>query len=245
MKYGILGDIHGNLSALEAALGALAREGVDQLISVGDIVGYGAAPRECIALVRESGAAVVMGNHDAACIDRLDMVYFNPYARDAVLWTQTVLSPEDCQWLGGLPLARHLEHCSVAHGTLFRPELFDYIQSPQDADPSLDVMPLRVCFVGHTHVPVTLLRLADDPQQRTHYTTDTDVVLADASRALVNVGSVGQPRDEDPRTAYAVYDSELERVWIRRLDYDIELEAHRIRSAGLPSMLADRLFLGV
>jgi len=245
MKYGILGDIHGNLSALETVLEALAGERVDQVISVGDIVGYGAAPRECIALVRQAGAAVVMGNHDAACIDRLDMVYFNPYARDAVLWTQTVLSAEDRQWLGGLPLARHLEHCSVAHGTLFRPELFDYIQSPQDADPSLDVMPLRVCFVGHTHVPVTLLRLADDPQQRTAYTTDPDVVLADASRALVNVGSVGQPRDEDPRTGYAVYDSELERVWIRRLEYDIDLEAHRIRSAGLPSMLADRLFLGV
>jgi predicted phosphodiesterase len=245
VKYGILGDIHGNLSALETVLAAMATERVDQVISVGDIVGYGAAPSECIALVREAGAVVVMGNHDAACIDRLDMVYFNPYARDAVLWTQTALSADDRRWLGALPLARHLEHCSVAHGTLYRPELFDYIQSPQDADPSLDVMPLRVCFVGHTHVPVTLMRLKDDPRQRTAYTTDPDIIVADASRALVNVGSVGQPRDEDPRTAYAIYDSDLERVWIRRLEYDIELEAHRIRSAGLPPMLADRLYLGV
>jgi diadenosine tetraphosphatase ApaH/serine/threonine PP2A family protein phosphatase len=186
-----------------------------------------------------------MGNHDAACIDRLDMVYFNPYAREAALWTQSMLSKEDRLWIAGLPLARHLEHCSVAHGTLYRPELFDYIQSPQDADPSLDIMPLRVCFVGHTHVPVTLLRLKDDPSQRTAYTTDVDIVVADASRALVNVGSVGQPRDEDPRTAYAIYDSALEQVWIRRLEYDIEQEAHRIRKAGLPPMLADRLFLGV
>lgn len=245
MKYGILGDIHGNLSALEVVLAAMSREGIEQLISVGDIVGYGAAPRECIELVREAGAVVVMGNHDAACIDRLDMVYFNPYAREAALWTQSILSKEDRLWLAGLPLARHLEHCSVAHGTLYRPELFDYIQSPQDADPSLDVMPLRVCFVGHTHVPVTLLRLKDDPLQRTAYTTDVDIVVADASRALVNVGSVGQPRDEDPRTAYAIYDSALEHVWIRRLEYDIEQEAHRIRAAGLPAMLADRLFLGV
>ncbi len=245
MKYGILGDIHGNLSALETVLDALAAEGIDQLISVGDVVGYGGAPSECIALLREAGAVVVMGNHDAACIDRLDMVYFNPYAREAALWTRNVLTQEDHQWLGALPLARHLEHCSVAHGTLFRPELFDYIQSPQDADPSLDVMPLQVCFVGHTHVPVTLMRLRDDPQQRTAYTTDTDIFVADASRALVNVGSVGQPRDEDPRTAYAVYDSDKGRVWIHRLDYDIEREAHRIRSAGLPPMLADRLYLGV
>jgi predicted phosphodiesterase len=244
MRYGILGDIHGNLTALEAVLDCLAQEEIDQVVSVGDIVGYGAAPRECIALVREARAAVVMGNHDAACIDRLDMVYFNAYARDAALWTKTVLTKEDRAWLGSLPLARHLEHCSVAHGTLHRPELFDYIQSPQDADPSLDEMPLPVCFVGHTHVPVTLMRLRDQPS-RTAYTTDPEVDIREAHRALVNVGSVGQPRDEDPRTAYAVYDTEQERVWIRRIAYDIEREATRIRAAGLPPMLADRLYLGV
>jgi predicted phosphodiesterase len=244
MRYGILGDIHGNLTALEAVLDCLAQEEIDQVVSVGDIVGYGAAPRECIALVREARAAVVMGNHDAACIDRLDMVYFNAYARDAALWTKTVLTKEDRAWLGSLPLARHLEHCSVAHGTLHRPELFDYIQSPQDADPSLDEMPLPVCFVGHTHVPVTLMRLRDQPS-RTAYTTDAEVDIREAHRALVNVGSVGQPRDEDPRTGYAVYDTEQERVWIRRIAYDIEREATRIRAAGLPPMLADRLYLGV
>ena len=244
MRYGILGDIHGNLTALETVLDLLSREKIDQVISVGDIVGYGAAPRECIALVREAGAAVVMGNHDAACIDRLDMVYFNAYARDAVLWTKTVLADDDRAWLGALPLARHFEHCSVAHGTLHRPELFDYIQSPQDADPSLDEMPLPVCFVGHTHVPVTLMRLHEHPG-RTAYTTDSEIDVREAHRALVNVGSVGQPRDEDPRTAYAVYDTEQERVWIRRVDYDIHREASRIRDAGLPTMLADRLFLGV
>jgi predicted phosphodiesterase len=244
MRYGILGDIHGNLAALETVLDCLSRESIDQMISVGDIVGYGAAPRACIALVREAGAAVVMGNHDAACIGRLDMMYFNAYAREAALWTQGVLTAEDRTWLGSLPFARHLDHCSVAHGTLHRPELFDYIQSPQDADPSLEIMPLPVCFVGHTHVPVTLLRLKDDPH-RTAYTIDAEVDLREAHRALVNVGSVGQPRDEDRRTAYAVYDSDEERVWIKRVDYDIDLEASRIRNAGLPSMLADRLYLGV
>ena len=244
MRYGILGDIHGNLSALETVLACLAQEEIDQLVSVGDIVGYGAAPRECIALVREARAAVVMGNHDAACIDRLDMVYFNAYARDAALWTKTILTEDDLAWLGDLPMERHMEHCSVAHGTLHRPELFDYIQSPQDADPSLDEMPLPVCFVGHTHVPVTLMRLHDQPS-RTAYTTDQEIDVSEAHRALVNVGSVGQPRDEDPRTAYAVYDTELHRVWIRRVPYDIEREASRIRAAGLPTMLADRLYLGV
>ena len=244
MRYGILGDIHGNLSALEKVLERFREEGVDQVISVGDIVGYGAAPRECIQLVREAGAVVVMGNHDAACIEQLDIVYFNNYARAAVHWTRSVLTDEDREWLSALPLTAHLEHCSVAHGTLHKPELFDYIQSPTDADPSLDEMPLPVCFVGHTHVPVTLLRLKDDPT-RTAYTVDYEVDCEEASRMLVNVGSVGQPRDEDPRAAYAIYDSEASRVWIRRIDYDIDLEADRIRKAGLPDVLADRLYLGV
>ena len=244
MKYGILGDIHGNLSALEAALAELAKLKVDRLISVGDVVGYGAAPSECIQAVREAGAVVVMGNHDAACVDLIDITYFNNYARQAVQWTKSVLSAEDRVWLAGLPLTVHLEHCSVAHGTLHRPELFDYIQSPRDADPSLDEMPLPVCFVGHTHVPVALLRLRDDPT-RTAYTVEPEVDVEEALRSLINVGSVGQPRDEDPRAAYAVYDSQEGRVRIHRVAYDIEREAERIRSVGLPAMLADRLFLGV
>jgi diadenosine tetraphosphatase ApaH/serine/threonine PP2A family protein phosphatase len=244
MKYGILGDIHGNLSALQAVLACLRTEGVEHLVSVGDVVGYGAAPRECIALLREAGATVVLGNHDAACIDRLDTMYFNPYAQAAVEWTRAVLERDDREWLLSLPLVEHLEHCSVAHGTLHEPEQYDYIQSPRDADPSLDIMPLPVCFVGHTHVPVTLLRLRDDPT-RTAYTMDSEIDLEESHRALVNVGSIGQPRDEDSRAAYAVFDGGTGRVSIRRVKYDIEREARRIRGAGLPSVLADRLFLGV
>jgi len=244
MKYGILGDIHGNLSALEAALAGLSDHRIDRLISVGDVVGYGGAPSECIDIVREAGAVVVMGNHDAACVDLIDVTYFNAYARAAVDWTKGAVTEEDRAWLTSLPLTAHLEHCSVAHGTLHRPELFDYIQSPRDADPSLDEMPQPVCFVGHTHVPVALLRLRDDPT-RTAYTVEPEIDVEEAHRALVNVGSVGQPRDEDPRAAYAVYDSDEGRVRIHRVAYDIEREAHRIRSVGLPEMLADRLFLGV
>ena len=244
MKYGILGDIHANLSALRAVLDCLQTERVDRVISVGDVVGYGAAPRECIALVRDIGAVVVKGNHDAACVGEIDVRYFNNYARDAIRWTQRVVNEHDCEWLSSLNLIADLDHCSVGHGTYHRPELFDYIQSTTDADPSLDAMVLPVCFVGHTHVPVTLMRLKDDPL-RTAYTIDPEIDLSESSRALVNVGSVGQPRDEDPRAAYAVYDSDLERVWIRRVAYDIDEEAQRIRRAGLPSVLADRLFLGV
>ncbi len=244
MKYGILGDIHSNLSALETVLEQFKLERVDHIISVGDIVGYGAAPSECIELVRSVNATVVKGNHDAACVNEIDTAYFNRYAREAVVWTKSVLSPDELAWLAALPMVQHLEHCTVAHGTLHKPELFNYIQSTTDADPSLDEMHLPVCFVGHTHVPVSLIRLADDPL-RTAYTFDTTIDLSEAQRSLINVGSVGQPRDEEPKAAYAIFDATAQVISIKRVAYDIDRESKRIREAGLPPMLADRLYLGV
>lgn len=244
MKTGILGDIHSNLSALRAVLSRFEEEGVGRILSVGDIVGYGARPAECIRLVRECGATVVKGNHDAACVGELDMRYFNAHASAALRWTRSVLGEKDLQWLAALPLTADLEDCCVGHGTYAKPELFNYIQGPSDADPSLEVMTVPLCFVGHTHVPVTLLRLEDDPQH-TAYTLDPEVDLADVRRALINVGSVGQPRDEDPRAAYGIYDPEARKAWIGRVPYDVEDEAGRIRAAGLPHVLAERLFLGV
>jgi diadenosine tetraphosphatase ApaH/serine/threonine PP2A family protein phosphatase len=244
MRYGILGDIHSNLSALNAVLARLAAAKVDLILSVGDVVGYGAAPRECIALLRHLGIRTVKGNHDAACVGEIDLSYFNAYAREAARWTRTQLGREDAAWLARLPYTLDLEHCSVAHGTYSRPELFDYVQIESDADASLELLPTPVCFVGHTHVPIALVRLHDDPL-RTARMRGTDFDLADARRALVNVGSVGQPRDDDPRAACAMYDSDAQRVVIERVPYDVEREAQRIRAAGLPPVLADRLFLGV
>jgi len=244
MKYGILGDIHSNLSALQAVLERMDEAAVDTLISVGDVVGYGAAPRECIELLRERGAIVVKGNHDAACVNELDERTFNPYARAAVAWTRTVLGPEDRRWLKSLPLVATLEHCQVAHGTLHRPELFDYILSLSDADPSLDEMTRPVCFVGHSHIPLTVMRFKDEPS-RTAYTLDSEIDLAETAKALINVGSVGQPRDEIPDTAYALFDAELHRASILRIAYDIEAEIERINRAGLPQVLGERLRLGV
>jgi predicted phosphodiesterase len=244
MKYGVLGDIHANLSALEAVLADLDRIGVDQLLSVGDVVGYGAAPAACIDILKDRAVLTVKGNHDAAVVRELDDRYFNNYAREAVRWTQGVLGGAHKDWLAQLPLTLELEHCHVSHGTLHRPELFDYILSTTDADPSLDVMTRPMCFVGHSHVPIALLRLSDAPD-RTAYSLEAEIDLSDALLCLYNVGSVGQPRDENPNTGYAVYDTTARRAWITRLDYDIELEADRIRRAGLPDVLAERLRLGI
>jgi diadenosine tetraphosphatase ApaH/serine/threonine PP2A family protein phosphatase len=244
MKYGILGDIHANLLALQAVLREMDLEGVECLISTGDVVGYGAAPAECIQILQERGAVAVKGNHDAACSGELDDIAFNPYARAAIAWTRSVLAPDALEFLRGLPPVKTLEHCQVAHGTLCRPLLFDYILSCTDADPSLDIQDRPVCFVGHSHVPLTVLRLVDAPS-RSAYTLDSEIDLAGVHKALINVGSVGQPRDEDPRAAFVVFDSDARMAWLRRCSYDIEAEAERIRSAGLPPVLADRLALGV
>ncbi|MEW6074166.1 MAG: metallophosphoesterase [Planctomycetota bacterium] len=244
MRYGVLGDIHGNLSALNEALRCLDRAGVDVLVSTGDIVGYGAAPSECIELLRARGAVVVKGNHDAACTGELDDRTFNPYARAAVAWTRSVLRPAETAWLRALPFTATLADCQVAHGTLLRPALFDYVLSSTDADPSLEIQIRPLCFVGHSHVPLAVLRLQEAPLTSA-YTRDDEIDLQGVCKALVNVGSVGQPRDEDPRTTFVLYDASAQRIWIRRTEYDIEAEVQRICRAGLPSVLAERLRLGV
>lgn len=244
MRYAILGDIHANLSALEAVLEALDDELIDQILQVGDVVGYGAAPSESIDLLRERDALVVKGNHDAACAGELETTRFNANARAAVDLTRARLSREDLRWLAELPLVATTDDCVVAHGTLPDPAGFEYIQSTAEADPSLDLLDRPVGFLGHTHVPVTIMRLVESPG-RTSYTIDREVELEDTTAALVNVGSVGQPRDEDPRAAYAVYDTSAQRVELRRVEYDVEREADRIVRAGLPRILADRLFLGI
>jgi predicted phosphodiesterase len=244
MRYAVLGDIHSNLAALEAVLEAIRGHEIDRLLSVGDVVGYGAAPSECIQLLREHEAAVVMGNHDAAVVGDLDTIFFNQHARVAVEWTRAALSGEEMAWLTCLPPTWEDEFVTLAHGSYDRPEVFNYVQTPADADASLELLERPVCFIGHTHVPVCMLRYADDPL-RTGYTHDREIDLRDAIVALVNAGSVGQPRDDDPETGYVLYDSETQVVTFRRLSYDIEREVHRIRSAGLPTVLAERLYLGV
>jgi diadenosine tetraphosphatase ApaH/serine/threonine PP2A family protein phosphatase len=244
MRYGILGDIHANLTALDRALAALEGERVDQVVSVGDVVGYGAAPAECIARLAEVGAVVVRGNHDAAVGGVHDYGYFNRYAREAVEWTRSRLSPDELRWLRELPLTATLEHCEVAHGTLAEPEQFHYLVGVEDARRSIQVMTKKVCFVGHSHLPLTVVEPSESVG-RLGLAPDPILDLSECRRAVVNVGSVGQPRDEDPRLAVAIYDSDSDLLRIDRLDYDIDVESDRILTAGLPKILADRLWIGL
>jgi diadenosine tetraphosphatase ApaH/serine/threonine PP2A family protein phosphatase len=246
MRIGILGDIHGNMEALTAVVDAMRKEGVDEWVQVGDIVGYGPEPSACIDLVRDLGCTVCIGNHDAAVLGQLDIAYFNNFARAAIEWTRDNLRPADFDYLRSLPLVIKKDLYTVVHGTLHLPDQFGYVISPVEARESLQLQETFLCFVGHSHVPaIYLLRDGQERSLDRVYQSEAEVVVDGYSRVLMNVGSVGQPRDEDPRAAYAIYDTETKTASIRRVEYDIAAVQAKIRRAGLPEMLANRLEIGV
>lgn len=247
MRIGILGDIHANKEALTASIEAMQEEGVDQWVQVGDIVGYGADPKECLAIVKELGCTVCIGNHDAAVVGLLSTDYFNPYARQAVEWTRSQLSIDELDYLRQLPLVVVAQDYTVVHGSLHMPEQFGYVISVVEAKDSLRAQETAMGFVGHSHVPAIYMERDGLPagELEVVYAPEVTVSTEGCAKVLMNVGSVGQPRDEDPRAAYALYDTSTHQASIRRVEYDIAASQQKIREAGLPDVLADRLALGV
>lgn len=239
MRYAIISDIHSNLEAFEAVLAEIERDSVDQIVCVGDIVGYAACPQDCVDIIRKREIPCVAGNHDYAAIGKTSIQYFNPDARDAILWTREALAQEAMDYLANLPLTLDFDGFTLAHGTLQSPELFDYIQTIYDAHLSFEALENPICFLGHSHVPITFFD--DDPIS---YFMEPEIPLSESEKLLVNVGSVGQPRDQDSRACYALYDVDEGMIWIRRVAYNIEAAARRIRDAGLPAMNAERLAYG-
>ncbi len=247
MRIGILGDIHSNLEALEAVVRAMRRTGVQHWVQVGDIVGYGPSPSACIDLVRELGCTVCMGNHDAAVLGLLDVDYFNPYARMAIEWTRHNLRTQDFEYLRTLSHVVVSEHYTLAHGTLHMPEQFGYVISPVEAKESMRRQHTLMGFVGHSHVPAIYIEragLAPD-ELEVHYMPEMHASVVGCTKVLMNVGSVGQPRDEDPRAAFGLFDTESGAIAIERVEYDIDSVQRKIRAAGLPEVLARRLEFGV
>lgn len=239
MRFAIFGDIHGNLEALQACVEVMRAQNIDEYLCMGDIVGYGANPEECVRLVRELGALTIVGNHDHAVIGLLDVSYFNQYARQAALWTGEHLSDESRAWLQTRPFVEHLETFTIVHGSLQAPELFNYVQTIKDAEQNFRMMDKALLFLGHSHQPLAFFQT--DPMT---YTLDPLITLEPGVKSIVNVGSVGQPRDENPQAAFAVFDSAEQTVQIHRVEYDIEKAAQKILDAGLPQALALRLSLG-
>jgi predicted phosphodiesterase len=232
MKIAILSDIHSNQEALGKALEEVSKEGVDEIICLGDIVGYGANPNECVDLVRETTPHVLLGNHDEAAIDLSKTEFFNPYARIAAEWTSQTLTEKNSQYLANLPFTLERNGLFFVHASPYEPEEWNYILTPADAAANFDSFTLPICFVGHSHVPEVF---CDDLWAKN---------VKRGGKFIVNVGSVGQPRDGDPRLSFGVFDTEEWSYRNVRMGYDIDLAAFKIRKAGLPRNLAERLSVG-
>lgn len=240
MRIAILADIHSNLEALEAVLGALSRARIDRYVCVGDVVGYGADPKACLDRVRDLAKVVVAGNHDWAVSGRLSMEFFNAYAREAITWTRAQLAPEDIRWLHELPLEADVDGLfTLVHATLHNPANFDYLLTSYDAHLSMAVLERPLCFVGHSHIPITFTE-----RDGLGFTFSDTIDLTKVKKAIVNPGSVGQPRDENPDAGYGVYDTVKRRVTLHRVSYDVARASEKIARAGLPQVLADRLHVG-
>lgn len=239
MRYAIFGDIHGNLEALTAVIEEIGKADIDECICLGDLVGYGGNPEECVERVRELNSLCVAGNHDYAAIGHLDISFFNALARDAAVWTSKALSGRSKDYLQSLSFVEHLTNFVIVHGSLQAPEAFNYIQTVREAEYTFRLMDKNVCFCGHSHIPLTFF----DSEPMT-YSLDTEVQLKPETKVIVNVGSVGQPRDERPEASFAIYDEDAGRVELKRVGYDVQTAAKKITEAGLPEPLALRLFLG-
>ena len=239
MRVAVLSDIHANLPALDAVLVALVD--VDAVWHLGDVVGYGPHPDEVVARLREIGARGVRGNHDEAALGRLDVSYFNPAARRAVDWTSNRIAAETRTWLEGLPERAAMAGFTLVHGSP-RDPVWEYVTTTPTARACLGAFDTPHCLHGHTHVPAAWRD--EDGRMDLIRPGDGSELSLDGRRTLLNPGSVGQPRDGDPRAAALVLDTETARVTWRRVAYPIESVQDDIRAAGLPSWLADRLATG-
>ena len=241
MKALILSDIHSNQEALTTVIDdANGNGGFDELWALGDLVGYGPDPAACIDLLKEHDARCVAGNHDLAVSGRMGLEMFNEYAAAAARWTVGQLGKTDVEYLQGLPLRLEMHGFTAVHGSP-RDPVWEYVVNSVAALAAFEDIVTPRCLVGHSHVPFICRLENGAPAFRLATTGPVDV---ENGRAIVNPGSVGQPRDGDPRASYAVYDSEAETITHYRVQYDIAATQRKMRERGLPHYLAERLTYG-
>jgi len=240
MRYGILSDIHSNLEALQAVLRLYKEEGVEDFFCLGDIVGYGANPKECLDIVRDLKVVCVAGNHDWAVSGRLNPIYFNPVAKEAIFWTQKQLSSEDKDFLKSLELIFKNDDLIMVHGTLSEPERFHYMVYVSQAEAMFHLMDRGVCFIGHTHAPQVIIQKGEEAQRL----DELKVEIQMGQKYIINVGSGGQPRDGNSMAAYCIYDTDTRVIEVKRAPYDIKTAQEKILESGLPVSLAERLAVG-
>ncbi len=244
MRHAIITDIHANLTALTAVLDDIERRGgADEVWCLGDLVGYGPEPEACIDRLRETTDICVAGNHDAAAGGRIDTADFNPAAAAASRWTAGRLSSREKEYLIGLPTSLVQGDFTLVHGSPRGP-LREYLDSDVAAAENLTHFETDYCLVGHTHVPMVFTASPTGDCEARHWTTDDPVMLSER-KLIVNPGSVGQPRDGDPRASYAIHDGDEGSLRLYRVGYDIRATQERMQALGLPERLISRLEHGL
>ncbi len=240
MRYAIVSDVHSNLESLSAVFARIDAD--DEVLCLGDCVGYGPNPNECTDLLRKRVSACVLGNHDVAAIDNFGLEFMNPAAREAIVWTQSVLGAEQAQWLDGLGYEVRTEDFLLVHGAPVN--YFTYILDKSAAAQAFSATDAELVFVGHTHIADFYSLDAAGRLEHAHRQQGGTLELESGKRYIVNVGSVGQPRDLNPDASFAFYDPDARRVVWERVAYPIARVQEKILEAGLPEYLAARLPAG-
>jgi len=239
MRVAIFSDVHGNLEALQAVLEKIAELQADRIICLGDVVGYGADPNACTDLVQDVSDVVLAGNHDWAAVGLEDTRFFNPIPLLAIEWTADTLGTAQAEFLRHCPLVLDEHDVRYVHASPIEPEHWHYLFHVEDGRRALLQTVYRVCFVGHSHRAFICSELGADDVM-----VEGSVSIGDQDRYLVNVGSVGQPRDGDARASFALWDQESGNIHLHRVSYDVLAAQEKIRSTGLPAFLAERLARG-
>ena len=240
MKYAIVSDIHGNLESLERAFALIEPE--ERMLCLGDIVGYGPNPNECVRMIRERAAEVVLGNHDLAAIDNFGVEYFNDAARAAITWTQGVIEEANLTWLNGLGYEIRQPEYLLVHGAPVN--YFEYILDKRGAAKAFERTDAPLVFIGHTHIAEYYTLEPDGSISHAHMQHGGELELEDGKRYIIDVGSVGQPRDLNPQASFVRYDSDARRVQWVRYDYPIAQVQEKMLDVELPLALARRLEIG-
>ncbi len=244
MLYAIVADIHANLAAFAAVLDDIeGRGGVEEIWCLGDVVGYGPDPHQCLERLRQYKHICVAGNHDLAAIGKIDTSEFNPDAAASCHWTAQQLSPEDVDYLGSLPSVIERGDFTLVHGSP-RDPVWEYLLSVSNAEENFAYSQSQFCLVGHSHVPLVFVYDEAGVCSFSRFSPNIKLVLG-KSRLIINPGGVGQPPDGDPRASYAIYDSDIKLISLYRIDYDIGATQDRMVQYNLPVRLMARLNYGI
>lgn len=243
MRTAIISDIHSNIEALTAVMEDMESLDIDEIVCLGDIVGYGPNPNECIRIAQQKFNVVLLGNHDAAALDTEATRNFNINAKIAIEWTTNQLTKESKSFLKELPMSRTLGDCTYVHATPYEPRMWYYISSVEEAGFNFQFFNTRFCFIGHTHIPVIITQ---DRENHIDVFQNGKIEFSfdDDRSFLINVGSVGQPRDRNSNACYGLLDTEAGNFVLRRVEYDIDKCQKKMRKNKLPDFLVNRLAEG-